>query len=283
MRQTVACTLLMLAVLLALACISPPAAPVPVPTPCPAAVCTAAPEPAATPRSARQSPPDPVRDAMTTEMRQQLVDRLTDFVYTAATGDLAYDSPDTMAHHLAAREGHDQCLNSIRQTLHLATDPAQPYAQPPDEFYRQQAAQLRDCLSGRTADWGQAGYADRVVWVRRILQAAARMDDPSEHYRPLLHNENADAGWQALNEEFQQCQALVIPLSDQIAGASDSAAVSAQVLAAIEHVASCNFNLTQIRYPDQPEVSTPPAVGHWPVSPPSATPSAVPSVPPDLP
>ena len=239
------------------------------------------------PRSAQRSPADPVRDAMTLEMRHQLVDRLTDFVYTAAAGDLAYDNANTMAHHLAARVGHDQCLTGVRDPLYLATDPTRPCTLPPRELYRQQSAELRDCLSGHTADWGQTSYADRIVWVRRILQAAARIDDPSEHYRPLLHNEITDAGWQALSDEFQQCQALAVPLSDQIAGVADSAAVSAQVLAAIDHIADCNFNLTQLRYPDLPDASTPPVVGPLPGTLPSVTPStapsAVPYAPRDLP
>lgn len=242
------------AILLA-GCTSPPA---PVATPCPPPGCIAEPYPALPPRSAIQSEPDPLRDAMTEEMRRQLTDRMTDFIYTAAAGKLATESPDTMPHSLADRPHHDGCLIQAREHLHAYTNPAQADRTPPDEFYEEQSAALQQCLAAGSSDWEQATPSERSRWLRHILQAAARTTDPAEEYRPQLHNEHTDPGWVKLQQDFRECQERAIPLADSIAIAADATAVSEQVLQGITDISECNYSLTEIRYPEptaEPEIS----------------------------
>lgn len=242
------------AILLA-GCASPPA---PVATPCPPPGCIAEPYPALQPRSAIQSEADPLRDAMTEEMRRQLTDRMTDFIYTAAAGKLATESPDTMPHSLADRPHHDGCLIQTREYLHAYTNPAQADRTPPDEFYEEQSAALQQCLAAGSSDWEQATPGERSRWLRHILQAAARTTDPAEEHRPLLHNEHTDPGWVKLQQDFRECQERAIPLADSIAIAADATAVSEQVLQGITDISECSYSLTEIRYPEptaEPEIS----------------------------
>lgn len=242
------------AILLA-GCSSPPSRPA---TPCPPPGCVAEPYPALQPRSVVQSEADPVRDAMTAEMRHQLTDRMTDFIYTAAAGNMAADSPDTMPHSLTDRSHHDGCLTQTRESLYRYTNPAQTNRTSPDEFHKEQAAALQQCLAAGSADWEQATPGERSRWLRHILQAAARTTDPAEYHRPMLHNERTDPGWVKLQQDFRECQERAIPLADSIAIAADATAVSAQVLQGIADIADCNFNLTGIRYPEPtaaPEIS----------------------------
>ena len=250
------------AILLA-GCASPPSRPA---TPCPPLGCTAEPYPALQPRSAIQSEADPVRDAMTEEMRRQLTDRMTDFVYAAA-GDMAVDSPDTTPHHLVDRPYHDSCLVQIREALYDYINPAQLDRPPPDDFYKEQAAALQQCLAAGISDWEQATPGERSRWLRHILQAAARTTDPAEHHRPLLHNEHTDPGWVKLQQDFRECQERAIPLADHIAIAGDIAAVSAQVRQGIADIADCNSGLTQIRYPEPTDALEPSPTGAGNASP----------------
>lgn len=271
------------AILLA-GCTSPPSRPA---TPCPPPGCIAEPYPALQPRSAIQSEADPLRDAMTEEMRRQLTDRMTDFIYAAAAGKMAADSPDTMPRSLADRLHHDNCLVQVRAALYDYTNPAQADRTPPDEFYEEQSAALQQCLAAGSSDWEQATPGERSRWLRHILQAAARTTDPAEHHRPLLHNEHTDPGWVKLQQDFRECQERAIPLADSIAIAADATAVSEQVLQGITDISECNYSLTEIRYPEptaEPGISPADTGNLSPIpSPPSADASATRPAPDPLP
>ena len=210
---------------------------------------------------------------MTQQMRQQLTDRMTDYIYTATALDLAISKPAAMPNHLADRNHHDACLSQTRQTLYDYTDPAQTDSPDPTAFYQQQIDRFRQCLTEQTDDWDQHPIADRSIWLRHVLAAAARTNDPSEYHRHLLHNEQTDPGWVELHQEFRRCQELAAPVSDVIAVVADPTAVSAQVRQAIADIADCNSRLTQIRYPENPSDSTGPSPAVAPPSQDASTPS----------
>ena len=266
--------LLALAIAAAIGCTSQSQPPAAMPTSCPPPGCVTEPYRADEPQNAISSTPDPERDAMTRQMRLQLTDRMTDYIYTAAALDLTIDRPAAMPNHLADRNHHDDCLYRTRQTLYEYTDPAQPERPDPTTFYQQQIDRFRNCLAERTDHWSQHPIADRSIWLRHILAAAARTNDPSEYHRHLLHNEQTDPGWQALHEDFRQCQELAAPVSDAIAVVAEPTAVSAQVRQAIADIADCSSRLTQIRYPETPKDSTAPSPPLTPPPPDVSTPSA---------
>ena len=197
---------------------------------------------------------DREREALLKEVRIELTDHYLDHVYLKALGDVAADYPDHWASAIADRVTHDACVSHQWGEIHATTAPDAAPADP-EEQRSDRARRLRECLLAGDGDWNAAPPAQRALWVSHGLLAARRITTPAESARPYIRQEEQDAGWIRLDEEFAPCREIIGPEADNVA-IRDASLAAAAFLDALATTMTCANRLTTSQE-DAPDAGSP--------------------------
>ena len=218
---------------------------------CPEGVCTPALAELSETAAWTQAPPDPTREILLAETRSQMSDRGTDIIYVLSMMELHHRQPTTggLAEALADRDRHEECLLNAWNSIWQATEPGADTGLP-DRETRRRAETLVKCAMTEAQQWRAAKPAQRKEWTSRLLEAAARLDNPAERARAAVANETSDKGWLELYEVFKPCEDQTELVAEAIATVEEPREASGAVAAAVRQTRECASKLTQRHYPE---------------------------------